>query len=233
MHNICYYLQTAGILLFILILERFNKFIVKRLFSVIYIVLIGVLTFYFIFAIEYTQTVSFMFYPAFVIFFLVYVKVGVVELYKKSAIGSYNKQILVFITGFFTAAIGFAFAADAAANLFGREIRILGDIFELVGFFLVFTFFISVPTFSEYDWQGKIEFLYLSHKSGVFIYSKEFRNTSKEEKKQIISGNLTAVKLLLQKLTDTLGVSVIEQEGKVVIINPGKELTAILVCDEN
>ncbi len=231
-YNIAYIVQTAGIFFFVLILEKYKKLIFRRLFTIIYAILMSIFSWFFIFSIEYTQTVSFMFYPSFILFFLVYVKIGISDFFKKKELGSYSKDLLKFLIGFFAAAVGFAFASDMAANLFGREIRILGDVLEIVGFILVFSFFISVPSFSEYDWQEKIELIYLLHKSGQLVFSREFRHITEKYKQQIIGGTIASVKLMLEKLTEAYGISIIEQENKILIILPGNNFIAILISDQ-
>ena len=231
-YNIAYLVQTGGIFYMVIIFEKYKIFIIKRLFTVIYTIMMGIFFYFFIFDINFTQTVSFMFYPSFIFFFLVYIKVGIVDFYKKKELRGYSKDLLKFLSGFFASVIGFAFASDLAASFYGREIRVLGDILEIIGFILVFSFFISVPSFSEYDWQEKIELIYVLHKSGQLLFSKEFRHVSKTYLKQIIAGTMTSVKLMLEKLTESQGVSIIEQEEKIIIIQPGINFFAVLICDE-
>ena len=231
-YNIAYLVQTGGIFYMVIIFEKYKKFIFKRLFTIIYSIMMGIFIYFFIFDINRTQTVSFMFYPSFILFFLVYIKVGISDFYKKKELGSYSKDLFKFLLGFFASIIGFAFASDLAANLYGREIRVLGDILEIIGFIFVFSFFITVPSFSEYDWQEKIELIYVLNKSGQLLFSKEFRDVTENYIKQVIAGTMTSVKLMLEKLTESRGVSIIEQEGKIVIIQPGINFFAVLICDE-
>ena len=66
---------------------------------------------------------SLLFYAMFLIFFLTYVKVGIIDFYKKNSIGKYRIPVITFITGAFMVFLGFSLATDIAINTFGLPIR--------------------------------------------------------------------------------------------------------------
>ena len=151
----------------------------------------------------------------------------------KSALGNYRANLLIFSLGIILIAGGYQLTTRALVSIFGYEIRLIGDISQLIGIVFIYQFFTAIPSFSEFDWQEKIESVLIMHKSGLFIYKKSFREQGVEIDGSVLSGTMTSLTLLLEKLTKKEGLSIIEQRGKYIIIDPGEFLFAAIICDEN
>lgn len=231
-YNIAYIIQWLGVFGFSFMLERNKKFIKKYIFSSASLLLSAGFIFVIYLMPNLIQSYSLLFYLIFVIFFIVFVKIGIIDFYKKNVIGNYKLPVITFTTGGLLVLTGFTLASDIAINLFGLQIRILGDIFEIIGFIFLYHLFITSPSFSEYEWQDKIDSLYITHNSGLLIYSKNFRENKGKVDHTLVGGSITSVKIFLEKITEIQGDSVIEKEGKIVIIHPIYNITGILICDE-
>ena len=104
---------------------------------------------------------------------------------------------------------------------------------QLFGLFILFLFFISIPSFLEYDWQKKIDSLYIIHKSGLLIYTKSFIGEDESPYNSSISGIITSLKMMLEHISNKEDISVIEQKGKIIIIHPGSYIYGVLICEVN
>ncbi len=184
-----------------------------------------------IFANTYTQIFSYSFFLIFFVFLIIYFYAIVLEFYVERKLGTL-KHFLMLCAGIFFVILGYGLATDFAASIFGLEIRALGDLFEISGFFLLFLFFISIPSFSEYDWQDKINSIYITQKDGLFLFKRNFISAELSVDQNIVAGLLTSVKVMLQALTDKKGVSIIERENKIMIIYPSEFVNGIIICDE-
>ena len=231
-YNIAYVMQWAGVFGFSFMLERNKKFITKYIFSSISLILSVGFIFVIFLVPDLVQSYSILFYLIYVIIFITFVKIGIIDFYKKNVIGNYKLPVISFITGGFMVLFGFTLASDIAINLFGLQIRILGDIFEIIGFIFLYYFFITSPSFSEYEWQDKIDSLFITHKSGLVLYSRNFREKKNLMDHTVVGGSITSVKIFLEMITEIKGDSVIEKEGKIVIIHPVRKIIGILICDE-
>ncbi len=129
--------------------------------------------------------------------------------------------------------LGFGLTTTLMINLFGLGIRLLGDIFQIIGIILFGLFFISVPSFSEIDWQKRIDNVLIMHKSGRLIYKKFFRTENIRANESLIAGVMTSLEMMLERVTHEKSVLTIEKKGKIIIIQPGKFINGLLICDEN
>jgi hypothetical protein len=132
----------------------------------------------------------------------------------------------------FLIGIGFLLTSRWAVTAFGLEYRILGDILQLIGAILLALFFHSVPTFSEHDWQKKIDYLLVVHKSGLSIYKKSFQEQLTDIDANLIAGNITTIEMFLENTTTRKNLSVIEKNGRIIIIYPGKYIYGVLISRE-
>ncbi len=231
-YNIAYFIMIVGLFFFIYNLEIYKVFVKKFLFTrVIIVFLIGFFLLLLV-APQFTQNYSYSFFAIFAVFLLIYIRAIVLEFYVKLKLGII-KHFVVFCGGTFQIIVGYALATDFAASLFGLGIRIMGDHLEIFGFFLLFLFFISIPSFSEYDWQDKIDSIYITKKDGLFLYKRSFRRTESDVDQNIIAGMLTSIKLILQELTEKKGVSIIERENKILIIYPSEYVNGVVICNQN
>jgi len=230
--NCGYLSHVVGALMFIYILEKHKVFLKQFLFTKFFIALTIVYISVLVFAYEYTQRVSYVFWFSYVVFFLFYMK----DIGKKArATTRYSKFRVGFvclILAFGLMFLGFGLTTDLFIITFGLSIRLLGDILQLFGTFCLSIGFLTIPSMSEFDWQEKIDSLLLLLKSGACIYKKNFRDPHNHIDEDLISSALGSIKYTLQQLTEKDGNSVIEKKGNITLIHPGKYIIGIVICDE-
>ncbi|MHA1150098.1 MAG: hypothetical protein ACTSR8_17835 [Promethearchaeota archaeon] len=231
--NMGYLSQAFGALGFIYYMERYKIFIKKFLFTKIFaVVIIGFISII-IFAFDYSQVAAYVFYPIFIMFFMIYFIEIFKDLYRNKILANYWKYLILFIGGFFAIVIGYGFTTDFIVDTLGLWFRLAGNIFQISGYILLFIYFLKIPSFTEYDWKEKIDSLYITHRSGLFIYKKNFRGGEESPfDKNVIAGFLSSIKMMLEKVTDISGISILEKEGKIIIIQPSLTFTGILICEE-
>ena len=228
--NIGFLVQLICSLLFIYILEKYKIFLKRFLFTKIFAIILILFIFIFIIAIDFTFIISISYWLVMIVFFTIYLKEFNLDFCVKTELRNLKLDLLKFCLGIALVAIGYFFCCLAIVS--SLIFRLLGVIFQLIGFIFLSLFFISIPSFSEYNWKDKIESIYITIKSGLFVYKKFFRKNVKSIDDHLFSGSITSVKMMLSNLTNKEGVSIIEKEGKVVIIQAGKFINGILICDE-
>ncbi|MFX1257249.1 MAG: hypothetical protein ACFFAN_05295 [Promethearchaeota archaeon] len=144
----------------------------------------------------------------------------------------FNLSLFEFIIGLFLILIGCLFSIDLIVKILSLNFRLLGDVFQIIGVIFLALYFISVPTLSEYDWQEKIDNVLIIHKSGLFIYKKFFHETTTPINDSLVSGVISLIEMALEKITHKEEISIIEKEGKTIIIQPGQYIIGVLICDE-
>ncbi len=121
---------------------------------------------------------------------------------------------------------------DRAIELFGIEVRFLGDIFQIIGVFFLYSFLTFLPPFTEFDWTEKIHQITIMNKGGLHIYSKKFKMAEGRIDENILSGFMTTIQMMLEKMTMIKDVTVINREGVSVIMYPGNTITGIIFSSE-
>jgi len=230
--NIGFFIQIICMFIFISIMEKYKIYLKKRLFTKILTIMILFYIFIFIVAINLAATISTIFWIIFIMFFIVYLKELSKSHYIKAASEKFKMDLLKFLIGILLVSIGYQLTTRLVVNTLGLGYRLLGDIFQIFGLFFLSTFFLSIPSFSEFDWHDKIDSVYITDKAGRFLYKKFFRHHKDPIDQNIIAGLITSVNMMLQTLTKRKGVTMIEKEGKIVIIQPGKFISGIIICDE-
>ncbi len=231
--NLGFLIQIICALFFIYIMENYKIFLKKYLFTKIFSIIIPIYLFFFLFAIDYAAYISTSFWIIFFLFFIVYLKEIYLDFHVKRKIGHFKLNFVKIIIGIISVAIGYHLTTRLVVTTLGLGYRLLGDIFQIIGVILLYSCFISIPTFSEYIWQDKIESVIIMHKSGIPIFKKNFREKDVEVDDILISGELALVKLTLEMATRKEAVSVIEKKGKIILIEPSKFIIGVIVCDEN
>lgn len=232
-YNFAYITLMIGVFFFVYTLEKYRIFLKKLFFTKIFVVIILVFIIVSLIAIDYTQTFSTMFYFFFIVFIIVYIKTIISDFYIKKKLGNFKRDFTTFCLGVFFIVVGYALATDMAAKMFSLYARLAADHLEIIGAFLLFLFFLSVPSFSEYDWQEKLDSVYIINKDGLLIYKKSYRTSQINLDQNVAAGMLTSVKMVLQELTERKGISIIEKEGKIIIIHPRELINGVIICDEN
>ena len=231
--NIGYFSLMCCAGLFIFYIERIKILLKKYFFSMIFVIMIILYIILMLYSVEIATLMSHAMWPAFLLFFVFYMKELISSAHTKGAQGNFNKNFIKFILGAFFLVGGYQLTLGWALRYIGIGIRLVGDIMQLIGLLFLLLFFLSVPSFSEYDWKEKIESIYITHKGGILLYKKLFREKEEDIEPNIISGTLISIKVMLDKMTDLRGISIIEREQNVVMYNPGDFFTVILFCDEN
>jgi len=70
------------------------------------------------------------------------------------------------------------------------------------------------------------------HKSGLFIYKKSFREKTSPIDESVITGTLTTIKMMLEKVSDNDTFSIIKKKEKILIFQPGRFIYGVLICEE-
>jgi len=226
--NFGYFALMLGAFLCIYFMEKYQIYIVRRFFfTYLFSILLIIFIIVFFFSISNTQNLTFIFWPLFILFFLLYFR----EFRRKAKIQEYSLLYsLVFFSWFACLAIGFFLTTDFSMNNLGSEYRLLGAGLQLFAILSLSLFLMKLPPFSEFDWQEKIENVYLIDLGGICIYNQ---SDSESIDKHLVSGAISSINIMLQELTNRKGISVIKKKGKTVIVYPSKYSTGVLFCSED
>ena len=230
--NIGFLIQVLGALIFVYMIEKYKIFIRKFIFTKIYLclaIIYGVIIFFFL---DYAGRFSTIFWIIFSVCVILYFRALYKDFYIKRELGNIKFDFIKIIIGILITVIGYQMSTRLISETFGLEYRLIGDIFQLIGLFFISWFLLSIPSFSEYDWQEKIDSVIIMHKSGLYIYKRSFRSDPNSIDESIITGTLTTLKLMLEKVTDQEDILTIEKKGKIIIIQPGKFIYGVIICDE-
>lgn len=231
--NIGYVVRIIIGLRFSYMMEKNQIYFKKFLFTKTYAIMLLITIILFFVAVEYTQIVSlFLFWLPFVLFFLVYmIKLGSNPQFKQTR-KIFKVKYSFSIVGFVFITLGFGGTSDPMLGLLGWNIRLIGDILQLIGVGILTFYFSSIPSLIEYEWQDKIDTLFVMVQSGICIYKKNFKKQLEEDVEQGITGALASMKIVLEQLINKKGKSRIEKMGKVILIHPGQLITGIIIADE-
>jgi len=218
--------------IFIFIIEKYKIFRRKFLFSTIFVIYLIFFVTLTLVDINIAQTFSYLFWVIFITFFIYYSK-ELNSIFKKNPIlGNYNKHLIKLFIGMALAIIGFGLTIDFTINFIGLGSRLIGDVLMLVALFFLYFYFSSIPSFSEYNWQQKIESLFIIHKSGLLIFEKSFK-PGESFYDSTTSGAITSLKIMLETVSKKETTSFIEKKGKLITIQPGKYVYGTLISEEN
>ena len=231
--NFGYFGEMFGSFIFLYIMENQVVFIKKHLITTIFGIMMTIHIILFFTAIQYTQTVSWVFLYLLILFLFLYIRALTSKIHLKDPQGKFNWDLIKIFTGFFCLCFGFALTTDFAISLFGLGIRLLGDILQLFSILFISLFFTSVPSLLEYYWQEKLESIFLLMKSGLCIYYKFFREQIEGLDETLVSGQLATVRIILEEITDSEGVTIIEKQEKTTVIQPGQFIIGVSISDEH
>ncbi|MHA1763503.1 MAG: hypothetical protein ACTSYC_07065 [Promethearchaeota archaeon] len=226
-------IQVASIILFFKIMENLKVYFKRYLFTRISLIFLPVYMIIILIDISIGFIFGHLYMSILIIFFILYFISMRSKLQVKKEIINLQFEIFKFSLGILIIIIGFFLITPYIIVPFGVIYRFYGDIIQLIGFILLAWFFISVPSLTEYAWQDKLESIFIIHKSGLLIYKKNFRkriDTSLGE--YVFSGSLIMLKMMLEQATQVEGLSIIEKEGKIIIVQPSTHVYSILICDE-
>ncbi len=220
-------------LVFLYRMEKSEIFFKRFLFSKIFGIVIIFIFISVIIGIESPRIIAFLlFYSIFYLFMIIYLIKFASNPYIKSIQKNLTIMTLTLLVGFTCLGIGFFFTTEYILNYFGLVFRVIGDIIQLIGFVLISVFFFSVPSLEEHEWRKRIDKLFIMLKSGICIYHKGFKEKLSEIDEHSTTGVIKSINDILKELTDKKGISIIEKTHKIFIIQPGKFITGLLICDQ-
>ena len=233
-YNIGYILRMIFGLIFIYNIEKYQIITGKFLFSKVFIIFTLLSVVLFFTAIEFTQFASLvLFWIPLLSIFLIYT----IKLLRKTSenqeIHNYKAKVYFSILGAIVLGIGFGITTDPIVSFFGLTLRLVGDIFQLIGNMVLLFFLVNLPSLSEQNWKDKIDKLFLMRASGICVYYKFFKDTTNTRQEQNISGAINTIKIILKEISNDEGEMVIEKEGKVLITYQGKYITGVIIADQN
>ena len=231
--NMGFLVQIICLCFFFRIMENYKIFLKKYLFTKICIFMIVIYIFIFIIFIEYARFMVSAFWILLGIFTIIYLKELNSNFDIKQELGNFKLISLKFCLGLGLTVLGYQFTTRLMVEIMGLIIRLIGDILQLVGLIFILLFLFSIPSFAEYEWRDQIDYLSIMHKSGLFIYKKSFKdNISPEVDESFIAGSLTMIKMMLEEFGDSRSSSIISKKTKTYIIEPGKFIYGVLICDK-
>lgn len=238
--NLGFLAQIFGALVLIYENEKHQKILIRRYFFSISVLILGIITvIVLIFAIEIIDYVAVFFWPFLIIFIIFYLnKLRLLDKALKTK--SLKKQAFYFITGLLLLSVGYSLTRDLTREMLNLDlhVRLIGDFLQLISLIFIIAFILLTPSFSEFDWQDKIESVYLMHRSGLVIFSKllqKFSQRKTELDKNIISGNITTLKIMIENLSKKKGISVLERGEEIILIQPSSsgQVYGVIIAEEN
>jgi len=230
--NCGYFTMLMAGLIFLFCIESSKVYFFKKyFFTILFSIWGGSFVILFLIDMTFTQPVTYAFWGTYVIFLMIYL----VDFTKKV---NQNRQklmrgLLKYLPGFILSIFGFLCTTGAVTTIFGHIARFYGTILQLFGLIFIFSFFISLPPFSEFEWIDSIESILVLNHSGIAIFNKIFQGKEGAIDQNLIGGAVTGVKVMLDSLTDTKGISVLHKKGKIIIIYPSPNLTGVMFCTKD
>ncbi len=231
--NLGYMSFIFGALILVYFIEKYKIYVYKKYF---FTTCLGslVIFFYslFLFNLTIIRISLYIYGPIVLLFITMYFN----DFFKKAK----NKEnvlieLITVIPPIFLLSIGIVFSTDFFLKLFGLEFKLFGAVLQLISFGLISRFFIKLPPFSEFDWQGKVEEILLIDKSsGLCAFYKSFIDKDAKITEVLMSGAITSVNIMLEELipASDAKISIIEKRGKIVNIFSGKFLTGVFISNE-
>ncbi|GAG87242.1 unnamed protein product, partial [marine sediment metagenome] len=218
--NIGFFIQIICLCAFFRIMENDKNYLKKYLFTKICIILIVIYIFIVIVFIHYAAFMVSAFWILLAVFTIIYLKKINSNLYVKQEVGDFKLISLKFCLGLILTSLGYQLTTRFIVKIMGLNIRLFGDILQLVGLIFMTLFLFSVPSFTEYEWRDQINYISIMHKSGLFIYKKSFKDKiSLVVDESMITGRLTTIKMMLEEFGDSKSISIIRKKNRTLRIN--------------
>ncbi len=230
--NFGYFSIMVLYIIFLYCIERYKVFLYKRfLFTVLFIIYSAVFVVFFFIDIKFTQNFSYLFWSIFIAFFVVYLISFIRKVQNKQSL---YIGLLKYLSGIGLTLIGFLFSTDAMVEIFGLLGRFFGDILQLLGLVILSVFFLTLPPFSEFDWQDKLEAVFIMGASGICLYYKVFKEKKQFKDENLISAAFSSINTMINQLTHAdSNLSKVKKKGENIIIYSGKFTTGVLYLNED
>ncbi len=230
--NCGYVSVISGALLFMFFNEKNRKFLFKRyFFTICYLIFLVIFIITFFINLQITTTLSIFFWPSFVLFFLIYI----IEFVRKvKAQENPLLGMVKFLLPWVILLVGYILSMDDIIDNFGLEFRLLGAIMQLTSIGLIFNFFRRLPPFFEFDWQNKIESIYIMNKGGACLYHMSFTEKSASIDEDLITGAIASINIMLEEIIrgKKKGFSMIKKKGKIINIFSSEHITGVIFSTE-
>ena len=226
--NFGYLTMIIAVFFLLFCIEKYDILLIKQnLFTIIFSICAILFLIVFFIDITLTQPITYGFWIGVLSFFTIYL----IKFIRKLK----ARGILLF-SGLTFMFIGFLLTTDALIEVLGLEGRLIGALLQLISVIILSYFFLKMPAFNEFDWQDKIEALFLVNDAGICLYYKAFSDKKELMEEHLISAAITSINIMLQGLTETKererGISVIKKKGENVIIYTGKFVSGVLYTSE-
>lgn len=225
-----YYATMLAAFSFIVCMEKYKKYLFFRyFFSICFLIIIIIFTIGLIIDLESSRILSRLFWPVFIFFFLIYLIdfSRRVQNKEKVIIG-----LLKFLPGFSFLMIGFAFTTDFFEELLGVNLRFIGVLSELISILFLSYYFYSLPPFSEFEWEHKMEHVFVMNRAGICLFNQILDDHSEYADQNLVAGAISSINILLEELTAEKGIVVINKKGKSIIIFPGTTIYGVMFARE-
>ncbi len=203
-----------GNLFFSYYMEKYKIFLFRKyFFTICFFILLLMSLVIFPFNIEFINSLSILSWLLFIFLFIIYGK----DFGRKSKRqGILSMGLLKMTITLLLILIGYILSMDLIIEILGTVVRFVGVIIQLIAICLIFIFFRKIPPFYEFDWQDKIESLYILNKNGICYYSHYFIDNIEPLEKQFIAGAFASMNIMLDELIQsrTNAVSVIKKKKK-------------------
>ena len=144
--------------------------------------------------------------------------------FKFYTIGLFGGLLLLFI--------GNVGATDMAISMFGTFIRVLADLFMILGISLLALFFNLIPSLSEVDWYDKLKYILIIDKTGICMYDEDFQEKTRLNKRLLAAALFNIHEFLDEMTKGFKRLKILEKENEFFIIEYGKKTTGVLVATE-
>ena len=223
-------IQVLGCIMFAAFIERKERFGIKWFFTACFAIFMGIVIVSLFFDFALSRVLLFLSYMIFAFFFTIfYFRLG-----KKSTLepGSTRATIRTYAC-FLAFGLGHGLTSGIVSDLFDPAVRLVGDAIILCSVPGMCLFIARMPPFIEIDWHDKLESLFIMHPSGICIYNHYFNKPAVELHESLVTSVITSVRVLLEKITDQGGISVIKKDQNTIIIFPGRHIFCVLICKED
>ncbi|MHA1384219.1 MAG: hypothetical protein ACTSR3_10755 [Candidatus Helarchaeota archaeon] len=224
--------MSVGALFFSIYAEREIK-IKNHLFSIILMILVGLLVVSMVIPIISTSVFAFTCWLPFIVLLLIFLKRFSGKIKEKWRINIYG-----FVVGFILWGSGYGMTIDAIVNAFGYFSRFLGDLLIIMGISMISLLFVGLPSLNEFEWPNKMKKLIIMYKTGVYIADYNFQGESRKNGEildlpKIIAGGLKGINELISEIVQSKQkLEVMDHKDVKIIFQYGKYLIAAIIVVE-
>jgi len=97
--------------------------------------------------------------------------------------------------------------------------------------------FLSIPSFTEFNWREKIRQLYLVNPQGICVFQYAFKSSMKSDSirdEDLFSGGIFAIQSLMQEMINSdKTLSVIDHKDAKIIFEQSPHANVMMIADEN